>query len=144
MTEVLALVQEQMADIAAVQRKQAELTASAAVADGMVEVTVSAHGHVIATEIDESYLDEYELQELGDHITAAAQQAARTVADRAAEMMAPIADRRRFLPGLSEIVEGAPDLRDLAPQALDPFAKSETNPHDEDDTAESAFPTVRR
>lgn len=135
-----------MADIAAVQQKQAELTATAASADGLVEVTVNAHGHLIKTEIAESYLDEYDFEELADHVTEAAQSAARAAADRAAELMAPITDRRRSLPGLSEVLDGAPDLRDLAPHALDPFAAARAR-HDPDDdgrTNESAFPTVRR
>jgi DNA-binding protein YbaB len=67
------------------------------------------------TVIDESYLDEYEFDELGDHITEAAEAASRDAARRVAEMMAPISERRKGLPSLSEVMEGAPDLRDLAP-----------------------------
>lgn len=144
MTEVLALVQEQMADIAAVQREQAQLTASAEAADGLVEVTVNAQGHVIETVIDESYLDEYELDDLGGYVTSAAQSAAQLVAQRAAELMVPIGERRRMLPSLSDIVDDAPDLRDLtrsvfgyenpAPPAAEP---------EDDGRGESAFPTVR-
>lgn len=145
LTEVLALAQEQMADIAAVQRKQAELTASAAVADGLVEVTVNASGHLIKTVIDESYLDDFEFDELSGHITEAAQAAARTVANRVADLMAPIADRRRRFPALSELVDGAPDLRDLVPSAADPYGLPQPRPDPDDDgNDESAFPTVRR
>jgi ligand-binding sensor protein len=42
MTEVVALVLEQLADIAVVQKMQAELAAS-----GLAEVTVDAHGELI-------------------------------------------------------------------------------------------------
>ncbi|HYZ67191.1 MAG TPA: YbaB/EbfC family nucleoid-associated protein [Mycobacterium sp.] len=146
MTEVLALVQEQLADIAAMQQRQAELTSSAAVADGMVEVTVNAAGHVIDTVIDESYLDEHEFEELPVHITQAAQAAARDVARRVNEMMVPINERRKRFPSLSEFVDGAPDLRDLAPPWPQPVAApSARHDHDDDDgREESAFPTVRR
>ncbi|MDT5208827.1 MAG: hypothetical protein QOF67_1242, partial [Mycobacterium sp.] len=58
MTDVLALVREQIADIAALQKTQAELTATGEAADGMVEVTVNAGGQLLKTVIDESYLDE--------------------------------------------------------------------------------------
>lgn len=145
MSEVLALVQEQMADIAVVQRKQAELTATADAADGMVEVTVDAHGHLIKTDIDESYLDDFEFEELPDHITAAAQAAAREAARRVADMMAPITRRREGLPSLSQIVEGAPDLRDLTPPWLDPFGadKRQQSPDDGDRSGETRFPTVK-
>jgi len=146
LTEVLALVEEQMADIAEVQRKQAAVTASAAAADGLVEVTVNAHGHLIKTVIDEAYLDEFEFEELSDHITEAAQSAVRTAASLVAEMMAPITERRRALPPLSEMVDGAPDLRDLTPPALESpvVAACRADPDDRDGTDESAFPTVRR
>lgn len=143
-TEVMALVEEQLADIAAIQKKQAELTANGAAADGLVEVTVNAQGHLISTVIDESYLDDYELDELGDHITAAAQAAAREAGRQVAEMMAPITERRNAFPGLSEIVDGAPDLRDLRPPGLDPFAAGPKQDPDDDGRDESAFPTVRR
>ena len=144
-TEVMALVQEQMADIAAVQTKRAELTATAAAADGLVEVTVNAHGQLMKTVIDESYLDEYEFEELGDHVTEAARAAGREATRRVAEMMAPISERRKGLPSLSQIMEGAPDLRDLAPPWLDPFAAAQPpRTPNEDGGEETAFPTVRR
>jgi DNA-binding protein YbaB len=144
--EVMALVQEQLADIAAVQKKQAQLTTSAAVADGMVEVAANGHGHVVKTVIDESYLDEHELDELADHITKAAQAAAREAAQRMAEMTAPISKWRMAFPSLSETVEGAPDLRDLAPPGRDPIsAAGPRQGADGDDGAdETPFPTVRR
>jgi DNA-binding protein YbaB len=146
MSEVLALVQEQMADIVAVQKKQAELTATGAAADGMVEVTVDARGQLVKTVIDESYLEEHEFEELGDHITEAAQAAARDASRRVAAMMVPISERRKAFPSLSEIVEGAPDLRDLTPAWLDPFAaaRSQRSPDDDDGSDETPFPTVRR
>lgn len=144
MTEVLALVQEQMADIAAVQREQAQLTANAKAADGLVEVTVDARGHVVETVIDETYLDEYELEELGGHVTEAAQSAAQLVAQRSAALMMPIEERRRMMPSLSDVVDSAPDLRDLTRAVYgNDDAVRAAGPED-DDRDESAFPTVRR
>jgi DNA-binding protein YbaB len=145
MTEVLALVQEQMADIAALQKKQAAVTAKAAVADGMVEVTVNANGHLVETDIDESYLDEHEFSELADHITEAAQAATRDAARQLTEMMVPISERRKRFPSLSEVVDGAPDLRDLVPPWLRPGASGPPHDHvDDDGREENTFPTVRR
>lgn len=145
LTEVMALVQDQLADIAAAQKKQAELTESATVADGLVEVTVNAHGQLMKTVIDESYLDEHEFDELGDHITEAAQAAVREATRRVAEMLAPISERRKGLPSLSQVMEGAPDLRDLAPPWLDPFAVAQrSRTPDDDGSDDTTFPTVRR
>lgn len=146
MTEVLALVQEQLADIAAVQKQQAELTATVATADGMVEVMVNAAGHVIKTVIDGAYLGEYEFEELADHITEAAQAAARDVARRSTEMLVPINERRRRFPSLSDIVEDAPDLRELMPEWPPSMAAAQPHQHAADDGegSDSTFPTVRR
>lgn len=142
MTEVLALVGEQLADIAEVQKKQAVLTASAAAADGLVEVTVNAHGHVVKTAVDETYLDEYEFEELADHFTEAARAATREVGRRVSAMMAPISERRKALHSLSETVEGVPDLRELAPPGLDLFSVGGTRRDAGGD--DTGFPTVRR
>jgi DNA-binding protein YbaB len=75
-TELVAQAQEQLANIAAIQRQQAALTATASAADGMVQVSVNARGVVIETRIDHDYLGEYDVKDLGHDITDAAQQAA--------------------------------------------------------------------
>jgi DNA-binding protein YbaB len=146
MTDVLALVREQMADLAVVQRRQAELTATGKAADGMVEVTVNAHGQLLKTAIDESYLDEYEFEQLADHITEAAQAAVGDATRQMAEILAPLSERRKRLPSMSEFVDGAPDLRDLAPHWNQPVAATppRDNHGDDDGMHDSAFPRVRR
>jgi len=146
MADVLALVQEQLADIAVVQQRQAELTGSASSAGGMVEVTVDARGQVVKTVIDGCYLDENEFEELAGHVTEAAGAAAREVGRRVADMMVPISERRGALPAFSEVLEGAPDLGELIPPGFDLYAAArppQTAP-DADGGEESAFPTVRR
>ncbi|MGE2817465.1 YbaB/EbfC family nucleoid-associated protein [Mycobacterium heidelbergense] len=115
LAEILALVEEQAADLAELQKKRATLTAKAAVADGTVRVTVNAQGTVIDTAIDESYLDDFDFVDLGVHITAAAQSAVGQVARRSAELLAPLSERRRGLPSLPGIVEDIPDLSDSIP-----------------------------
>ncbi len=61
LTEALALVQEHMADLAVVEKRLAALSATASAADGTVVVTVDAQGVVSDADVDESYLDDYEL-----------------------------------------------------------------------------------
>nr|WP_234712899.1 YbaB/EbfC family nucleoid-associated protein [Mycolicibacterium komanii] len=135
-----------MADIAAIQKAQAQLTASASSADGLVEVTVNAHGHLIDTVIDETYLDEFEFEDLAGHVTEAAQAAIRSAAGQAADMMAPITERRRTLPSMSDFFDGAPDLRDLAPPGFESpvVAAHSAIGEDHNGPGDSAFPTVRR
>ncbi|MEZ0363593.1 YbaB/EbfC family nucleoid-associated protein [Mycobacterium sp. pUA109] len=144
MEDVLARVQEQMGELAAIQQKQAALTALATAADGTVEVSVDAHGKVIKTVIDEFYLEEFDFADLGGYITAAAQAAARDVNTRAAELMVPLREARQKFPSLSDIVDGAPDLRSLFD---DLHADDGAVPSAEDDNGwdePTVYPTVRR
>jgi DNA-binding protein YbaB len=113
LVEALALVQEHMADLAVVKRKRAALSASATAAGGTVKVTVNADGVVSNVAVDESYLDSCELADLGNDVTAAAQAAARDVQGQSAELLAPLAERRERFPSLSDVVDGAPDIRNL-------------------------------
>lgn len=132
----LALVQEQFAELSAVEEARAALSATATRADGTVTVTVDADGVVTRTAVDEAYLDDHELSDLGWHITAAAQDAARDVEWKVAELLAPLAQRREEMPSLSDIVDGAPDIRHL----LSPVVPARHH-HGEEEPDE--YPTVR-
>jgi DNA-binding YbaB/EbfC family protein len=145
LTELMGLLSEQMADISAMQKKQAVLRANGAAADDMVKVMVNAQGHLVKIEIDESYLDEHEFDELCDHITEAAKAAVQSAARLMDDLMTTINQRRKAFPGLSDIVDGAPDLRDLVERALAPdAAPSPRGQANEDAGDENSFPTVRR
>ncbi|MFV8265661.1 YbaB/EbfC family nucleoid-associated protein [Mycolicibacterium peregrinum] len=132
--DALALVQEQFADLAAVEEERAALSSAATRADGTVTVTVDCDGVVIHTAVSETYLDNHDLADLGRHITDAAQDAARDIEQKLAELLAPLVRRREQMPSLSDIVDGAPDIRDLLSTVV-PASQVE----DESD----GFPTVR-
>jgi DNA-binding protein YbaB len=157
LSDVLGLLQNQVADIAAMREKQAALEVTGHAADGTVEATVNARGQLVKTVIDKSFLDDHDFEDLGDYITEAAQAAAKDAAQRVAEMLAPINERHRKFPSLAEVVEGMPDPRDLMPPGLDTFVPAPSRrdgssvssadgrydnaPAHED---EADFPTVRR
>ncbi|WP_052238692.1 YbaB/EbfC family nucleoid-associated protein [Mycolicibacterium setense] len=134
--DALALVQEQFADLAAVEAERERLSAKATRADGTVTVTVDADGVVIHTAVSESYLDDHDLADLGAHITAAAKDAANDAGRMVAELLAPLAERRERFPSLSDVVEGAPDIRDLLST---PVRVARGDGEEEPDD----FPTVR-
>lgn len=134
----LALVQEQFTELAAVEEARAALSATATRAGGTVTVTVDSDGVVTQTAVGESYLDERDLADLGWHITAAAQEAARDVERKVAELLAPLARRREEMPSLSDVVEGAPDIRDLLSTVV-PVAVRHSGGEEEPDE----YPTVR-
>jgi DNA-binding protein YbaB len=144
LVEALALLQEHLADLAVVEKKRATLSATATVADGTVAVIVDAHAVVSDVAIDESYLDEHDFGDLGSFVTAAAQAAAWDVARRSAELLAPLAERRARFPSLSDIVDGAPDIRDLLAH-LHVADQGQPSAGDDDHRGEetSAYPKVR-
>jgi hypothetical protein len=58
--------------------------------------------------------------------------------------MVPIGERRKTLPSLADIVDGAPDLRDLTRSVFGHDDAAQVAPRPDDDgQGESAFPTVR-
>jgi DNA-binding protein YbaB len=115
LVDALALLQEHLADLATVEERRAHLCASARAADGTVVVTVDSRGVISETVVDESYFDEHDIADFGKHVTAAAQAAARDVERRVGDLLAPLAQRREQFPSLSDVVPGAPDIRDLVP-----------------------------
>lgn len=127
-TEILAQAEEQMAEIAAIQKKQAALVTTASAADGLVTVSVNAQGVVIETKIDRDFLDEFDLDDLGRYITQAAQAAAKDVQSQAAALIAPAAERRKVFPSLSELIPDAPDIRDFTAEIPKPSLAPPNSP----------------
>lgn len=146
-THVLSLVQEQMQGLSAMQERRAALTATATAADGTVEITVDAQRTVTKTVVDETYLDEFELSDLGGYITTAAQQAAQEIDRQSAALLAPLTERRQEISSLSGLVADAPDFGELI-AGLGSLAAPPASRADDggDDGLEehSPFPTVRR
>ncbi len=145
-THVLALVQEQMQGLSVMQERRAALTATATAADGTVEITVDAQRTVTKTVVDETYLDEFELSDLGGYITTAAQQAAQEIDRQSAALLAPLTQRRQEISSLSGLVADAPDFGDLITGLGSLAAPPASRPDDGGDDLEehSPFPTVRR
>jgi DNA-binding protein YbaB len=111
--DLLAQARQQMSSLARMQAAAAALTATATAAEGTVEVTVDAGGVVTRTSIDESYCRDFLFADLGAYVTEAARRAAGDVTGRAARLRGSMAEQRRQLPALSDVVDGAPDLRAL-------------------------------
>jgi DNA-binding protein YbaB len=130
-----------MDDLAQLVQKQAALAAKATSADGAVEVTVDSQRMVTKVVVDDGYLDDYELSELGDHVTRAAQAAAAEVQRRASELFTPVQDRRKSISALSGMLTDAPDFTDamslfssLAESQFRPTTEnSENDPNDTPD-----------
>ena len=145
-THMLSLVQEQMQGLSVMQQRRAALTATGTAADGTVEITVDAQRTVTKAVVDETYLDEFELSDLGGYITTAAQQAAQEIDRQSAALLAPLTERRQEISSLSGLVADAPDFGELI-AGLGSFAAPPSSRADDGDDGleeRSPFPTVRR
>jgi DNA-binding protein YbaB len=112
-TEILALVQQQMHGLEETQHKQDALSAKGIAADGLVAVTVDSRRMVTDVDIDESYLKDFEFAELGAHVASAAGMAVQEVERQAAELMAPMTQRREAIWAATGALEDMPDLADV-------------------------------
>lgn len=144
--ELVARVEEQMRDLAVMQEKRSALTATAAVADGAVEVTIDAERRLSAVVIDESYLEEFEFTELGGHIVDASRTAFADLEARSAALLEPLTRRHEAINALPNPLTDVPDFQDLfkilQSTVLSP-PTGETG-HSSDDDEGSSYPTVRR
>jgi len=143
--QVLALVQEQMRDLSHIEQRRSVMTATAAAADGLVEVTVNAQRTVVKTVVDDSYLEDFELAELGDHVTGAAQAAVRQLDARAQELLAPMNERRKAVSEISGNVIGLPGFREALAEvsAMGDRLTSPSEPTEPREADASSFPTIR-
>ncbi|ANW66312.1 hypothetical protein BCA37_24495 [Mycobacterium sp. djl-10] len=143
--QVLALVQEQMRDLSDIHQKRSVMTATATAADGMVEVTLNATRTVVKTVVDESYLDEHELAELGAYVTTAAQAAARQLDQRSEALLAPMNERRKAVSDIAGNVIDLPGFREALAAVGAMGEPPEPQPkHSPGETEEgSAFPTIK-
>jgi DNA-binding protein YbaB len=143
--DVLALVQEQMADLAVMQQKRSALTATGTAAGGLVEVSVDAQRVVTGVVIDESYLKEFELADLGGHIAGAAQSAGREIEQRSAALLAPVSARRNEISALSGVGVDVAEFGDVMAQLSSGLGVFTGSGDDGDgwEQGSSSVPTVR-
>jgi len=147
--QVLALVQEQMRDLSDIQQQRSVMTATATAADGMVEVTLNAARTVVKTVVDEAYLDDHELAELGAHVTNAAQAAARQMDQRSEALLAPMNERRKAVSDIAGNVIDLPGFREALAavgamgESPQPQPQPQPKPADHRGDEGSSFPTIK-
>jgi DNA-binding protein YbaB len=142
--DMMSLLHEQMRDLAALQEKRTSLVAKATAAEGAVEVTVDVQGVVSEIVIEDTYLDDNELAELGGHIVSAARKAAQDVGRQSAALLEPMTRRRQTMRSLTDVDGEMPDFSEV----LSFFNPPTTPPNEpatrvDDDEGTSAYPNVR-
>lgn len=119
---MLERLHEQTAALAAAQGAVASLTAEGESPDGLVRVTVDASGTVVSTRLDPAAFSRSTPERLAEAFGVAAQVASREVRARAAELMAPVSELADEFPDLTDLVPGAPSIRNLVPTVASEFA----------------------
>lgn len=108
--ELMDSLRSQMGAIADIEHQAAQLTASAAVHDERIVVTVNADGHLIDIQFSEK-VNSLSYPEIGAGILAAGKAAAADVRQQAEELIAPLREQRAQVPALHEMIAGLPDLQ---------------------------------
>ncbi|WP_227984233.1 YbaB/EbfC family nucleoid-associated protein [Nocardia spumae] len=120
---LLETFEQQRRELAEVQRQLAETTAEAWSSDGLVRVVANVAGVVLEVHLIPEAFKRSTPDKLGKSMAEAAQAAARQAAELSQRAFAPIQDVAGDVPDLSDIVPGAPSLKDLMSTLLpDPAA----------------------
>lgn len=130
---MLERLHEQTAALAAAQGAVASLNAEGESPDGLVRVTVDASGTVVSTRLDPAAFSRSTPERLAESFATAARAASHEARSRATELMAPVAAMAADFPDLTDLVVGAPSIRNLVPTVATEFAPGGARSSDVDE-----------
>lgn len=110
--ELMQVLADQRAAMADLPERLAAVRGEARSADGSIEVTVDSSGVVMDVRLTRQAL-RLTPEGLGRSITETARAAARVARQRADAVIAPITGAADGIPDLSDIVPGAPSIREM-------------------------------
>lgn len=113
MVQLLDEMRGQMREVARIQQARAEIIGRATVRK-RVTVTTDANGVVLEVRFGSGIAD-LSYAEIADAVVRASGTAAADAARQVRELMAPLQQRRTGMPALSDLVQGAPDIRSALP-----------------------------
>lgn len=135
---MLETFEQQRRGLADAQAQLAAARIEAWSADKMVRVVTNAAGIPLEVHLDPDAFKRSTPDKLGKSMAEAAQSAARQAVDQSQQAVAPIEELAGSVPDLSDLIPGAPSIKDLVRNMLpDPPTKqsapSTPPPVDEDD-----------
>ncbi|MFI1915053.1 YbaB/EbfC family nucleoid-associated protein [Nocardia sp. NPDC020380] len=139
LAELVELVQGGIASIARAQQERAQLTATAQAAGRRVTITVNADCIVIKTEFSDD-INDLTYSEIAAAVTAATQDAAAQVQQKAQKILDAAQEEQSRIPALSEFFPVMPDIQAMMPT---PPAVSTTPPGSPERTAPEHEGAVR-
>ncbi|MCU1643423.1 MAG: hypothetical protein JWN03_3698 [Nocardia sp.] len=114
LAELVDLVQGGIASVARAQEERAQLTATAQAASRRVTITVNADCIVIKTEFSDD-IDDLTYSEIAAAVTAATQDAAAQVQQKAQKIQEAALEEQSRIPALSEFFPDMPDIQAMMP-----------------------------
>ncbi|WP_067698993.1 YbaB/EbfC family nucleoid-associated protein [Nocardia jejuensis] len=108
---ILDALAEQQARLTEVQQRLDAARITVASADGLVEVTVDSAGVLTDVTFTAAAL-RGTAEQLGKSTLETGREAARRAQEQTREILAPVAEAGAAMPDLSDLVPGAPSLRD--------------------------------
>ncbi|MEV6274071.1 YbaB/EbfC family nucleoid-associated protein [Nocardia sp. NPDC051832] len=135
---LLATFEQQQREFAAAQARLATATVTAWSTDKLIRVTANSAGVPIEVHVDPEAFKRTTPEKLGGSITEATQAAAKLAGEEAQRAFGSVEQLGTDIPDLSDLVPGAPSIKDLVRQLLPdpeaaPAAPAEPHPEDEDE-----------
>ncbi|MDN2501463.1 YbaB/EbfC family DNA-binding protein [Nocardia nova] len=121
---LLATFEQQKRELADVQERLAATTAEAWSADNLVRVVANVAGVVVEVHLEPEAFKRSTPEKLGRSMAEAAQAAARRAGELSQQALAPIQEVAGDVPDLSDILPGAPSIKDLMNTLLPDPAES--------------------
>ncbi|MBB5911547.1 DNA-binding protein YbaB [Nocardia transvalensis] len=137
---MLETFEQQQREVADVRSRLAATTAEAWSSDNLVRVVSNVSGVPIEVHLEPEAFKRSTPEKLGRSMAEAAQAAARAAAELSEQAVAPIQNLAGELPDLSDLVPGAPSIKDLMRSMLpEPAEEPQAPPPPLDDEDEDEF-----
>lgn len=127
--ELLEDLEKQKADMSTLQQRLAAITASATSTNNLVTAWVNTKGILIQLRFHPNAVEKAGgLSNLSRYITEATQKAAQEAQVKQNEVLAPMRERMKKLPKMSELYPGLPDVNDFVPKPVSPSVEPPDSP----------------
>ncbi|WP_433663013.1 YbaB/EbfC family nucleoid-associated protein [Nocardia sp. CA-128927] len=136
---LLETFEQQRRDLAEAQSTLASTTVTAWSSDNLIRVVSNAAGVPVEVHVEPEAFKRSSPEKLGRSITEAVQAAARQAVDATQQAIAPMEDVTAGLPDLSDLVPGAPSIRDLVRTMFPEPPTPEAAPLPPDDETEDEY-----
>ncbi len=136
---LLEILEQQRSDLAEAQSTLANTTVTAWSANNLIRVVSNAAGVPVEVHVEPEAFKRSTPEKLGHSITEAVQAAARLALEATQQAVAPVQASAGGIPDLSDLVPGAPSIRDLVRTMFPEPAAAQDEPAALDEESEDEY-----